>query len=440
MRLDPCTPGRALVAAGLALLALAAVPASAQSTTDPNLVITTLTTPGLTEPTTMAFLGPDDFLVLEKSTGRVRRVIGGTMQVPDVLDVAVNSLSERGLLGIAIRQGSPIRVFLYYTEAAVDNGAPFGNRVYRYDWNPAGTGSLVNGQMILDLPVTPGPNHDGGILTLDPSGLLYVVIGELNRNGQLQNNPGGAPPDDTGVILRVNSDGTAAAGNPFTPYCSTTTTQTCTATPDCPAGETCLTQVARYYAYGVRNCFGHTLDPMTGVLWDTENGENVMDEINLVPSGLNSGWEQIMGPDALDPQNTSDLWNMPGAGLTYDDPEFSWVDTNAPTAILFPVGTSWGPAYDSRVLAADSNLGNIYVFPLNATRTGLDVAALPPQLQDLVAQNQTEANLVRLGQGFGSIVDMKVGPDNHVYVVSIFGTIFRIAGPVPVSLQGFTIE
>lgn len=438
MRLDTTNGRRILAMAGVALLW--ALPASAQTTTDPNLVITPLNTPGLSEPTTMAFLGPDDFLVCEKSTGRVRRVINGTMQAPDVLDVAVNSSSERGLLGIAIRQGSPIRVFLYYTEAATDGGAPFGNRVYRYDWNPAGTGSLVNGQMILDLPVTPGPNHDGGVINLDPSGLLYVVIGELNRNGQLQNFPAGAPPDDTGVIFRVNSDGTAAAGNPYTPYCSVTTTTTCTGTPDCPPGQTCLTQVARYWAYGVRNSFGHTLDPMTGFLWDTENGENVMDEINLVPAGINSGWEQIMGPDALDPQNTSDLWNMPGEGLTYSDPEFSWQDTIAPTAILFPVGTSWGPTYDSKVLAGDSNLGNLYSFPLNVARNGLDVAALPPQLQDLVAQNQTEANLVRIGQGFGAITDLKVGPDNHVYVVSIFGAIYRISGPVPVSLQGFTVE
>jgi hypothetical protein len=90
----------------------------------------------------------------------VRRDIGGVLPNA-VLDVAVNSSSERGLLGIAIQQGAPIRVFLYYTEAASDGGAPFGNRVYRYDWNPAGTGSLVNPQLILDLPVNPGPT-DGG--------------------------------------------------------------------------------------------------------------------------------------------------------------------------------------------------------------------------------------------------------------------------------------
>ena len=123
---------------------------------------------------------------------------------------------------------------------------------------------------MLDLPVTPGPNHDGGNVLLDPPGRLYAFIGDLNRNGQMQNITGGAAADDTGVLFRVNQDGTAAAGNPFTPYCSTTTATTCTTTANCPAGQTCRTQVARYYAYGLRNSFGMTFDRVTGSLWNRE--------------------------------------------------------------------------------------------------------------------------------------------------------------------------
>ena len=418
--------------------------AHAQTMTDPTLMVTTVVPSGagLSQPTTMAFLALNDFLVLEKATGRVRRVLNNVLQPGFALDVNVNSSSERGMLGIAIQPGSPVRVFLYYTEAqGADGGTPLGNRVYRYDWDP-GTGTLINPLLVLNLPVLPGPNHDGGIVLLDDQGRLFTVIGDLNHSGQLQNQPAGSPPDDTGVIFRVNAnDGTAAAGNPFTPYCSVTTTQTCTATPDCPAGQTCVTQVARYYTYGVRNCFGMTLDPVTQALWMSENGPGTMDELNRFDPGVNSGWNQIMGPDALDPQGVGDLWNMPGAGLTYSDPEFSWLDTVAVTGVVFPFATTWGPSYNDKVLVADNNLGNIYSFPLNPARNGLDVSALPAALQDLVAQNQTEANLVRIGQGFAAITDMKKGPDDHIYVVDIaLGRIFRIAGQFPVSLQDFKVE
>src|SRR5207247_4821 len=241
-----------------------ATAAHAQVMTDPNLTVDTVVASGagLSQPTTMKFLGPADFLVLEKATGRVRRVVNHVLQPGFALDVNVNSSSERGMLGIAIAFGSPIHVFLYYTEAqGMDGGTPLGNRVYRYDWNPA-TGTLINPLLVLDLPVLPGPNHDSGVILIHPvTGLLYAQIGDLNHNGQLQHQPNGAAPDDTGVLTRVTQDGTPAAGNPFTPYCSVTTTQTCVTTANCPAGQTCITNVARYYAYGIRNGFGLEFDP-----------------------------------------------------------------------------------------------------------------------------------------------------------------------------------
>jgi aldose sugar dehydrogenase len=428
--------------AALALASLALAPtAGAQTMTDASLTVTTIVNSGagLDQPTTMAFVAPNDFLVLEKATGRVRRVLNNALQAGFALDVNVNSVSERGLLGIAVAPGSPVRVFLYYTEAqGADGGPVLGNRVYRYDWNP-GPGTLTNPLMIMDLPATPGPNHDAGVIQLDAQGRLYVMIGDLNRNGQLQNITTGPAPDDTGVIFRVNQDGTAAAGNPFTPYCSVTTTQTCTTTANCPAGQTCITQVARYYAYGIRNGFGLEFDRANGVLWQTENGPNDFDEMNRIDAGINGGWNRIHGPDALDPQSIADLWHMPGAGITYSDPEFSWQAIVVPTGIVFPFATTWGTSYNSRVLVG-TQFGNIYSFPLNAARTGLDVAALPPALQDLVAANATEANLVRIGESFGGITDLHVGPDDNIYVVDIGGRVFRIAGPVPVTLQGFSVE
>ena len=413
---------------------LTALPSDAQPTVDPSLTLETVTT-GLSAPTTMGFVAPDDLLVLQKNDGLVRRVAGGALQPLPVLDVAVNRSSERGLLGIAVNTESPPKVFLYYTESATDGAAPLGNRVYRYDWNPT-TAVLENPVLILDLPVLPGANHDGGVIVLGPPGevpgvadgaLLYVVIGDLNRNGQLQNFTTAALPDDTSVVLRVQQDGSAAPGNPFSPYCSVTTAQTCVDDNGCPGGESCQTQVARYFAYGIRNSFGLGLDPVTGALWDTENGPSTNDEVNLVAPGFNSGWQDVMGPVVRPPP--AGVVDFPGAGNTYSNPEFTWSDTNAPTAILFLDGSALGAAFDDSAFVADNNPGNIYEFPLNVARDGFDFSAFPA-LQDLVANNNTERDLLEIGTGFGAITDLKIGPDDGVYVVSISqGAIYRLPEP-----------
>ena len=91
------------------------------------------------------------------------------------------------------------------------------------------------------------------------------------------------------MIFRINDDGTAPSDNPFASQ----------------------PNLAKYYAYGIRNGFGLAFDPLSGELWDTENGPNAYDEINLVRPGFNSGWERIMGPVSRDPQGTSDLVQFP---------------------------------------------------------------------------------------------------------------------------------
>lgn len=382
--------------------------AGGQTLADPKLHVREVVS-GLSTPTAMAFIGLRDILVLQKNDGRVRRVINGVLQSGAVLDVAVDTASERGLLGIAVHPNFPATpsVYLYYTQSSTSvdtNGSPLANRVYRYTWNGS---ALVSPQLILDLPVTPGPNHDGGTLTFGPDGKLYVVIGDLNRDGQLQNNVSGAAPDDSGVILRVNDDGSAPADNPFFAQ----------------GGN-----LAKYYAYGVRNSFGLAFDPVSGELWDTENGPANYDEINLVLPGFNSGWRDIMGPDGRDPQSISDLVQI--AGSHYGDPKFSWLSTVGPTALVFISSPRLGPGYQNDLFVGDINNGRLYRFRVNSGRDGF--VFTDPGLADLVADNGTELQETILGTGFGpafgGISDLKVGPDGLLYVLSLgLGKIFVIS-------------
>ena len=85
---------------------------SAQTLEDPHTGLSEVAA-GLDLPTTMAFVGPGDILVLQKNDGLVRRVIDGVLQHTPVLDVAVDHASERGLLGIAVHPDFPTPPFIY---------------------------------------------------------------------------------------------------------------------------------------------------------------------------------------------------------------------------------------------------------------------------------------------------------------------------------------
>jgi aldose sugar dehydrogenase len=189
----------------------------------------------------------------------------------------------------------------------------------------------------------------------------------------------------------------------------------------------------RYYAYGIRNSFGIAFDPVTGTLWETENGEDTYDEINLIKPGFNGGWKLIMGPiSGSAGVSENDLVNLPRSH--YSDPVFSWLKPVAVTAIEFLKSTKFGPNYQNNIFVGDYKNGNLYFFKLNADRTGLqfDNSQQASGLSDMVADNKNELNAVKFEIGFGGITDIKTGPDGFLYVLSIVdGNIYRIS---PVSV------
>src|SRR5215208_2800328 len=193
---------------------------------DPNLKLE-LVSKGLKLPTQMAFIGPDDILVLEKDTGTVKRIVNGTILQEPILDVNVATAYERGLVGIAIAenysettQRNASIVYLYYTESEQDandvcsgstscseENAPLGNRVYKYELVD---NKLVNPKLLLDLPASPGSSHNGGSILMGSDNNIYIPIGEVSsQSGQISNNDDGPPPDGRGGILRVTQQGEA---------------------------------------------------------------------------------------------------------------------------------------------------------------------------------------------------------------------------------------
>ena len=387
---------------------------------------------GLSSPTSMAFLDNNNLLVLEKG-GNVRLVSNGVLQEEPLLQIPVDKTGERGLLGIAIVNNSGgagvdnvvADVFLYFTEAD-----PLRNRVYKYQWNGQ---SLINPTLILDLPALLGPIHNAGKIVIGPDGYLYVIIGDLNPIdfGQLQNNPKGPPPNDTGVILRVNpEDGSAAPGNPFA-----------------NSGNNLL---SKYYAYGIRNSFGMDIDPLTGNPWITENGVDSYDEINLVRPGFNSGWQKVMGPISRSGHTEDELVNLPGSN--YSDPLFSWRDPVSPTDIEFLRSSNLGEKYTNNIFVGDVNRGNLYFFEVNQNRDGINFnSSQESGLSDLVADSsvikgtasidEEELSAVTFGSGFGVITDIETGPDGLLYILSHFnGIIYKISPGIDLGETANTVQ
>jgi glucose/arabinose dehydrogenase len=398
----------------------------------------------------MAFLSQNDILVLEKDKGTVMRVIGGEVQPQPLLDVSVATEVERCMCGIAISQNNvtgKTYVFLYYTEAqGEDGGAPIGNRLYRYDLEdgqsesttgvagfdsnstaPTSTSSaakLVNPKLLLDLPAVPGPRHNGGAITIGPDNNLYIPIGDTDKvtggTTESQNNDE-LPADGSGGILRVTQDGEPVI-NPST-------------------GSYILGDdypLNLYYAYGIRNSFGIDFDPVTGNLWDSENGPGYGDEINLIEPGFNSGWNQIMGVwergggDPREGENiiASDqpegLIDFDGKGQYYP-PKLAFLYTIGPTAIKFLDSTKYGAGYQNDLFLGDIHAGKIYYFNLDQGRTEL---LLPEPLNDKVADTDGESasEAITFATGFAGISDIEVSPyDGYMYVVSLGqGKIFKV--------------
>jgi len=176
-----------------------------------------------------------------------------------------------------------------------------------------------------------------------------------------------------------------------------------------------------YYAYGIRNSFEIDWDPLTGGLWDTENGPNYGDEINRVEPGYNSGWVTVQGiwrPNLHEKGELSlslkELVDFGGKGR-YSPSELIWIPPVAPTAIKFFNSDKLGNQYTNDVFVADANTGSIYHFDLNEKRTELK---LHGPLKDKIANTIQESQEFIFANGFGRITDLKIGPDGYMYVLS----------------------
>ena len=424
------------------------IPAFSQelpSIDDPSLKLD-LVMDGLQSPTSMAFLTDDSILITHKEGTISKLDLNNPTSLQPILELNnVNSKNERGLLGIAINnailsdsrtktnQTGEFDVFLFVTEtstqlgqemqetSAVESGSDeLRNRVYKYTSDGE---SLSNPKIILDLPAGPGTNHQGGKVKIGPDNQLYTIVGELQREGQLQNIKDGPAPDDSGVIFRVNpSDGSPSDNNPFIEIDNTSNNN----------NNSDSNPLSKYYAYGIRNSFGMDFDPLTGKLWNAENGQDLYDEINLVEPGFNSGWKLVMGPISGSTGITeNDLALFQGS--KYADPLLSWEQSRGVTDLEFFKSNGLGQKYENNIFVGDITRGNLFFFEVNENRNGLQFDNNPDIANDLIVSTEDEISSITLGSGFKGITDIETGPDGDLYILTYSradggqGALYRIS-------------
>ena len=419
---------------------------------------------GLFVPVNMEFIG-NDLLILEKNSGTVRHVKDNLLLDSPVLDVEVSNYGEHGLLGITSVKND---VYLFFTEAYHDGGRALENRVYKYSWNG---NNLVNPVLLKTIPGFER-EYVGGEMVSDLNGNVFAVTGDNYKVGLLQNHPENESYRHFSSVASSEENARRTISDSFEHLlsCTKVSFQQYTTNPFGWQSEqpdlsenppelnifnifgnlnSCVRQFSYenfsnghwkdtstiiqiqpegpYAAIGIRNSFGLAIDPQTGFMWDTENGPDVFDEINLVEDKFNSGWAKIQGPSNGKPLPKISQYSE----YVYSEPEFSWEIPIGVTAIEFPNSNDF-VNYQDYLFVADTNNGIIYKFKLDESRKNFIFES--SHLQDKVLNmlddsSGTESNdEIIFAKNLGLISDMKFGPDGGLYVISLMeGKIYKIS-------------
>ncbi len=192
---------------------------------------------------------------------------------------------ELGLLGLAFHPDFENNRYFYtnYTfDSVISGNTTYWSRISRFtasSTNPDTT--LLNTQQILLTLRQPFSNHNGGKIAFGPDGYLYISFGDGGSGGDPQGN-GQSLTTLLGKILRINVD-SAGGGRQYS----------------IPVSNPFYGNTSGYreeiYAYGLRNPWKFSFDLPTNRIWAGDVGQNAYEEIDIIESGKNYGWNKMEG-------------------------------------------------------------------------------------------------------------------------------------------------
>ncbi len=324
---------------------------------------------GLRGPAAFTFLDNGRIVYLERGTGQIHIYDPKTKADKRFFTVpGVNGEGERGALGVAVSPGWPgtRALYVYVTRST---GSGLANQIVKV------TRSRGHARMrvLMSQPASSSPYHNGGRILFGPDGMLYAIVGDAHDSSNAQDLTGNL----RGKILRMTPAGGVPSDNPI-------------------AGSS-------VFAFGIRNSFGFTFDPQAGGLWETENGPECNDEINLIVGGGNFGWGPSENCSGNPPQNTNN------SGPTPRLPNLWFVGTIGITGDAFCDGCGLGADVEGQLFFGDVNTGVLRRVALNAARDDVSGSAVDV-----------------LDSPGGAIYSMETGPDGRIYF-SDAQAIYRLA-------------
>ena len=312
---------------------------------------------GLNDPVAFTFTPNGRIFYVEKTTGQIRLLNPATGTDKLFFTVShVSGTGERGLLGIALHPQYPAKPYVYVYATRVVSGHT-RNQILRITDGPSGGRDLM---VLFSVPASASPYHNGGRILFGPDGMLYAMVGEGHNSANSQD----LTKNNRGKVLRMTPAGKIPA-NP-------------------PIPGTLI------YSYGDRNSFGFAFDPQNGNLWETENGPECNDEINLILPGKNYGWGPNETCSGTAPQNT----NQDGPNIQL--PKYYYGSTLGITAGAFCQSCHLNAASEGTFFFGDVNNGRLYRATLNGARDA--IVGTPDQILTP-----------------GTLLATEVGPDGSIY-------------------------
>lgn len=341
-------------------------------------------TKGLVRPFALAFLPSGDMLITERG-GHLRIVRNGVLDPQEITGMpAVLDRRMKGLMDIALHPRFAENHLIYFTYSKPRVGdetevAAATLARARYDG-----GSALSEVHDLLVSGAWSDQAQASRIVFGRDGKIYMSIGipiPGIKPGTLS--PKSAQDSATlaGKILRLNDDGSPAAGNPF-------------------AGRPGYRP--EIYALGIRNALGLIVHPVTGEIWENENGPFGGDEINIIRAGKNYGWPVISYGRAYTGERT-EAGTGPSqaepAAPGMEQPELFWNPSIAVSGMVIYTGDRF-PTWKGHIFVGALAGTHLERVPMNAR--GLPGRPWEHMLEDLKQR----------------IREVRQGPDGLLYLLT----------------------